>query len=127
MDKYGGELPKTVEELMRIDGIGQYTGSAIASIAFDVCVPVVDGNVCRVLARLRGIANNIKAPILKDKLGWGLAEQIVKAGDGKKAGDVNQALMELGATYCSPSGTGVDSRDPLKELYLSTKLSKMLC
>jgi A/G-specific adenine glycosylase len=124
VDKYGGKLPNTVEELMRIDGIGQYTGSAIASIAFDVCVPVVDGNVCRVLSRLRGIANNIKAPILKDKLGWGLAEQIVKAGDGKNAGDVNQALMELGATYCSPSGTGVDSRDPLKEFYLSTKLAK---
>lgn len=124
MDKYGGELPNTVEELMRIDGIGQYTGSAIASIAFNVCVPVVDGNVCRVLARLRGIANNIKAPILKDKLGWRLADQIVKAGDGKNAGDVNQALMELGATYCSPSGSGVDSRDPLREYYWSTKLAK---
>lgn len=123
VDKYDGELPQTVEELMGIDGIGQYTASAVASIAFDVCVPVVDGNVCRVLSRLRGIANNIKAPILKDKLGWGLAEQIVKAGDGTNAGDVNQALMELGATYCAPSGTGMDDRDPLKGFYMSTNLA----
>lgn len=124
VDKYGGELPKTVDELMGIDGIGQYTASAIASIAFGVCVPVVDGNVCRVLSRLRGIANNIKAPILKDKLGWGLADQIVKTGGGEHAGEVNQALMELGATYCAPSGTGIDDRDPLKSFYMSTKLAK---
>ena len=123
VEKYGGELPKTVDELMGIHGIGQYTASAIASIAFGVCVPVVDGNVCRVLTRLRGIANNIKAPILKDKLGWGLAEQIVKAGSGEHAGEVNQALMELGATYCAPSGTGIDDRDPLKSFYMSTKLA----
>ena len=123
VDKYGGELPQTVDELMGIHGIGQYTASAIASIAFGVCVPVVDGNVCRVLSRLRGIANNIKAPILKDKLGWGLAEQIVKAGSGEHAGEVNQALMELGATYCAPSGTGIDDRDPLKPFYMSTKLA----
>ena len=76
----------------------RFTASAIASIAFDKCVPVVDGNVCRVISRLKGVANNIKAPIFKDKIGWTLAEQIVTAGDGKYAGEVNQALMELGAT-----------------------------
>lgn len=119
-----GELPPTVEELMKISGIGQYTASAVSSIAFNQCVPVVDGNVCRVLSRLRGIAHHIKAPILKDKLGWRLAEQIVQAGDGKDAGEVNQALMELGATYCAPGGTGLDDNDPLKEFYLSTKLAE---
>lgn len=123
VSKHSGELPQTTKELLDITGIGPYTASAIASISFDTCVPVVDGNVCRVLSRLRGIANNIKAPILKDKLGWRLAEQIVQAGDGKHAGEVNQALMELGATYCAPSGTGMDDRDPLKEFYQSTKLA----
>lgn len=123
VSKHGGELPRTVKELMSIKGIGMYTASAIASIAFNVCVPVVDGNVCRVFSRLRGIANHIQAPILKDKLVWRLAEQIVKAGDGRHAGDVNQALMELGATYCSPAGTGLDDRDPLKLFYTSTKLA----
>ena len=119
-----GELPRTKEELLTITGIGPYTASAIASIAFDVCVPVVDGNVCRVLSRLTGIANRIKAPVLKDKLGWDLAQQLVEAGDGKHAGELNQALMELGATYCAPSGTGVDPRDPLREHYRSTQLGR---
>ena len=96
----------------------------------------MDGNVCRVLSRLTGIANNIKAPIFKDKLGWDLATQLILAEeddeeDGKEhhhhhhhAGEVNQALMELGATFCSPSGTGIDPRDPLKEYYKSTQLGR---
>lgn len=124
VDKYDGELPKTVDELMTIDGIGRYTASAISSIAHDQCVPVVDGNVCRVLARLTGVANHIKAPIFKDKLGWDLAKQIVEAGDGQHAGEVNQALMELGATYCAPNGSGIDERDPLKEFYRSTRIGR---
>lgn len=117
-----GNMPQTVNELMKIDGVGRYTASAIASIAFDTCVPVVDGNVCRVLARLRGVANHIKAPIFKDGIGWTLAEQIVTAGDGLHAGEVNQAMMELGATYCAPSGTGIDENDPLTQFYLSTRI-----
>jgi A/G-specific adenine glycosylase len=121
---YQGEIPGTVEELLKITGIGPYTASAVASIAFDVCVPVVDGNVCRVLSRLTGIANHIKAPALKDKQGWELASQLVHAGDQTCAGEVNQALMELGATYCAPSGTGIDPRDPLKGYYYSTRLAK---
>ena len=98
--------------------------AAIGSITFGVCVPVVDGNVCRVLSRLKGIANHIKAPILKDKLGWKLAAQIVEAGDGSSPGLVNQALMELGATYCAPAGSGIDERDPLRDFYLSTQLGR---
>lgn len=119
-----GKLPTTPQGLLKISGIGPYTASAIASIAYGVCVPVVDGNVCRVLSRLKGIANHIKHPILKDKLGWKLAAQIVEAGDGSSPGLVNQALMELGATYCAPAGSGIDDRDPLKDYYLSTKLGR---
>lgn len=62
--------------------------------------------------------------MVKDDLGWKLAEQLVSAGDGTCAGELNQALMELGATYCAPSGSGVDERDPLRDFYFSTKLSK---
>lgn len=126
VDDLGGVIPQTVDELMTISGIGRYTASAISSIAFDQCVPVVDGNVCRVLSRLKGIANHIKAPAMKDNYGWILAEQIVSAGDGRHAGEVNQALMELGATYCAPSGTGIDSSDPLREFYMSTKIGKLV-
>jgi A/G-specific adenine glycosylase len=122
VNELNGVVPTQPEQLLTIQGIGPYTAAAIASIAFNVCVPVVDGNVCRVLSRLTGIANHIKHPILKDKLGWRLASQIVEAGDGSHPGLVNQALMELGATYCAPSGTGIDPSDPLKDYYMSTKL-----
>ena len=137
VDDYDGIVPNTVEELMKVEGIGRYTASAVASIAYGVEVPVVDGNVCRVLSRLTGIANHIKAGVMKDDLGWTLAERIVQAkpsedGDEKKEskgsvavgspGEINQALMELGATYCSPAGSGIDNNDPLKEFYTSTKL-----
>ncbi len=127
VEELDGIVPDTVEGLLQVSGIGRYTASAISSIAYSKCVPVVDGNVCRVLARLTGIANHIKAPVFKDKLGWKLAEQIVKAGDGTCAGEVNQALMELGATYCAPSGSGVDENDPLVEFYMSTKIGKEIC
>ena len=137
VEEFNGELPSTVKDLLKIEGIGKYTASAIASIAFNVDVPVVDGNVCRVLSRLTGIANNIKAPVLKDDLGWDLAARIIDAKSIKRKskkpesydvigypGEVNQALMELGATYCAPSGSGIDDGDPLKGHYLSTELGK---
>mmetsp|Transcript_9452 Transcript_9452/g.21419 ORF Transcript_9452/g.21419 Transcript_9452/m.21419 type:complete len:635 (-) Transcript_9452:149-2053(-) len=137
VEEFNGELPSTVKDLLRIEGIGKYTASAVASIAFNVDVPVVDGNVCRVLSRLTGIANNIKAPVLKDDLGWDLAARIIDARSIKKKskkpesydvigypGEVNQALMELGATYCAPSGTGIEDGDPLKGHYLSTELGR---
>ena len=136
VNDYNGTVPNTVEELLKLEGIGRYTASAVASIAYDVEVPVVDGNVCRVLSRLTGIANHIKAGVLKDDLGWILAERIIDAkscSPGHEAkkhdyrsvgspGEVNQALMELGATFCSPAGSGIDDRDPLKEFYVSTRL-----
>ena len=129
VEEMNGILPETVDELMKIKGIGRYTASAIASIAFHQPVPVVDGNVCRVLSRLKGIVNHIKAPIFKDKFGWELAQQIIDGyndGENHNAGEINQALMELGATYCAPSGTGIDENDPLKVFYMSTKIGKSL-
>jgi A/G-specific adenine glycosylase len=126
VQELNGELPTTPEELSKLPGIGPYTAAAIASIAYNVCVPVVDGNVCRVLSRLTGIANHIKHPLFKDKLGWTLAAEIVKAGDGSTPGLVNQAMMELGATFCAPSGSGIDAGDPLKEYYMSTKLGRAI-
>ena len=134
VNEYNGIVPNTVEELLKVEGIGRYTASAIASIAYGVEVPVVDGNVCRVLSRLTGIANHIKAGAMKDDLGWTLADRIIKAKScnvGKESksyesigspGEVNQALMELGATYCAPAGSGIDDDDPLKDYYVSTQL-----
>jgi len=67
--------------------------------------------------------------VLKDKIGWRLAEQLITPYDDEDkdsffAGDVNQALMEIGATYCAPSGTGVDSNDPLRDFYMSTRIGR---
>ncbi|KAF9611759.1 hypothetical protein IFM89_034942 [Coptis chinensis] len=98
----GSEFPTTVSALRKVPGIGEYTAGAIASIAFNQAVPVVDGNVIRVLARLKTISANPKASATI-KTFWKLAGQLV---DPCRPGDFNQALMELGATICTPSSPG---------------------
>ena len=81
-----------------IPGIGDYTAGAIGSIAYKIPTPVVDGNVVRVFSRLKSIAGNPKNSKLI-KLVWDIAKIAV---DGKRPGDFNQSLMELGATICAP-------------------------
>ncbi|XP_027906476.1 adenine DNA glycosylase isoform X1 [Vigna unguiculata] len=94
----GGKIPKVASMLRKIPGIGDYTSGAIASIAFKEVVPVVDGNVVRVIARLRAISANPKDSATIKRF-WKLAAQLV---DPVRPGDFNQALMELGATVCTP-------------------------
>lgn len=94
----GGQIPRSSHELMELPGVGDYTAAAIASIAFGEPVPVVDGNVVRVLTRLFGLAGDPKRGETKRSITkW--ATQLLDAG---AAGDSNQALMELGATVCKP-------------------------
>ncbi|GAV68411.1 HhH-GPD domain-containing protein [Cephalotus follicularis] len=102
---WGGEFPNTVSALRKVRGIGDYTAGAIASIAFGEAVPVVDGNVIRVLARLKAIAANPKDSITIKNF-WKLATQLV---DPCRPGDFNQSLMELGATLCTPSSPSCSS------------------
>ncbi|KAL5794397.1 hypothetical protein ACOSP7_002991 [Xanthoceras sorbifolium] len=94
----GGGFPNTVSALRKVPGIGNYTAGAVASIAFKEAVPVVDGNVIRVLARLKAISANPKDSLTVKKF-WKLAAQLV---DPCRPGDFNQSLMELGATVCTP-------------------------
>ncbi|XP_057450814.1 adenine DNA glycosylase isoform X2 [Lotus japonicus] len=94
----GGKIPRLASMLRKIPGIGDYTSGAIASIAFKEAVPVVDGNVVRVIARLRAISANPKDSVIVKRI-WKLAAQLV---DPLRPGDFNQALMELGATVCTP-------------------------
>ncbi|KAJ4969125.1 hypothetical protein NE237_015826 [Protea cynaroides] len=94
----GGDFPKSVSTLRSIRGIGDYTAGAIASIAFKEAMPVVDGNVIRVIARLKLISANPKESATVKSF-WKLAGQLV---DPCRPGDFNQALMELGATLCTP-------------------------
>jgi len=98
VEEYGGELPGDPEELEELPGIGPYTAGAIASIAFERCTPVVDGNVSRVLSRLHAIEGDPTDRSNKEAY-WALAEGMV---DPARPGDFNQAMMELGATVCTP-------------------------
>jgi A/G-specific adenine glycosylase len=98
VDSHDGALPDDAEALRSLPGVGRYTAGAVASIAFDRPEPVVDGNVIRVLTRLRGIREDVKKTSVVRRL-WEEADALVK---GKSPGDFNQALMELGATVCSP-------------------------
>ncbi|KAH7447925.1 hypothetical protein KP509_01G127600 [Ceratopteris richardii] len=119
VEVHEGLLPSSSKQLQKIRGIGRYTAGAIASIAFDQPVPVVDGNVVRVLCRLKAISNVPRTSSTMEIL-WTLAEQLV---DDKRPGDLNQALMELGATICSPTSPQC-LHCPLKETCVGYKLSQ---
>ena len=99
IEVHQGELPQTVPELLSLPGIGRYTAGAIASIAYDSAVPVVDGNVVRVLSRLFDIAVDVTLSATQRQL-WATAGGLVPAA---RAGDYNQALMELGQLVCTPA------------------------
>lgn len=96
--QYGGELPRDVKQLRRLPGIGRYTAGAIASIAFGLDEPALDGNIRRVLARVFNVDLPARSPAGERRL-WQLAGQHLPPG---RAGDYNQALMDLGATLCLP-------------------------
>ena len=109
--EYGGVLPSDPAELLRITGIGPYTAGAIASIAYDLQVPAVDGNVIRVLSRVFGLRDDLSRPDVRRSLDRLAAEQVPR----DRPGDYNQALMDLGATVCVP-GTPDCGTCPLRML-----------
>jgi A/G-specific adenine glycosylase len=96
VDQWGGKFPETEAELQALPGVGPYTSAAIASIAFDARHAAVDGNVERVVSRLYAIEEPL--PLSKPLI-WEKAQALVPA---KRAGDFAQALMDLGATICTP-------------------------
>jgi A/G-specific adenine glycosylase len=93
---FKGNLPDTLEEIMKLPGVGRYSAGAVLSIAYEKSLPLVDGNVIRVFARLFNLRGNLKSGEGHQKI-WRLAQDLVPA---KRPGDYNQALMELGATVC---------------------------
>ena len=101
VERHGGRVPSRLEEIRALPGVGRYTAGAIASIAFGVRTPVVDGNVVRVLSRLFAISPKPRSSetAIRDEI-WRLADALVPAA---RPGDWNQALMELGATLCRPA------------------------
>lgn len=98
VNEHNGIIPNTLEELLKLPGVGRYTAGAIASIAYDVPAPILDGNVVRVLSRWFAITDPTDDKQTKEKL-WELATELVPT---KRAGDFNQAMMDLGATVCTP-------------------------
>ncbi|NXU17197.1 MUTYH glycosylase, partial [Pardalotus punctatus] len=101
VSELAGRMPRTAEDLQKLlPGVGRYTAGAIASISYGQATGVVDGNVIRVLCRLRCIGADSSSLAVVDRL-WDMANVLV---DRSRPGDFNQALMELGATVCVPKG-----------------------
>ncbi|XP_064003753.1 adenine DNA glycosylase isoform X2 [Pogoniulus pusillus] len=99
VSELAGRMPRTAEDLQKLlPGVGRYTAGAIASISYGQATGVVDGNVIRVLCRLRCVGADSSSPAVTDWL-WDMANAVV---DRSRPGDFNQALMELGATVCVP-------------------------
>jgi A/G-specific adenine glycosylase len=115
VEEYGGELPKEVNELKKLSGIGSYTAGAIASIAYNQVAPVVDGNVLRVVSRLLASTDDISQAKVKTQMEKDLLQVI----PSDRPGTYNQALMELGALVCIPNGEPHCEKCPLQKICLA--------
>ena len=107
--EYGGRFPTTYEGIRALPGVGDYTAAAVASIAYRLPYPAIDGNLTRVLARVHGVREDVDRPSVR-RLIRELGEREI---DRERPGDWNQALMDLGATICVP-GTPDCARCPLQ-------------
>lgn len=110
--EYGGDLPPDYAMLLKLPGIGSYTAGAIASIAYGVSVPAVDGNVLRVAKRISAGYEDITKESTKKELERDLIHIIPK----DRPGDFNQSLMELGACVCLPNGKPLCEKCPVMHL-----------
>ena len=96
--EYGGRFPGNTEDIRRLPGVGVYTAAAISSIAFGADEAAIDGNIRRVLARLGDISEPLGSPEAEVKFKQSAGELLPRG----KAGEFNQAMMDLGATICTP-------------------------
>ena len=109
MERHGGKMPADYDALLALPGIGNYTAGAIASIAFGIPKPAVDGNVLRVLARVRADGRCIS----EEKVRRAVEAELEKAMPKDRPGDFNQAMMEIGACVCVPNGQPHCEKCPL--------------
>jgi A/G-specific adenine glycosylase len=96
--EHAGVIPRRLDELLELPGVGRYTAGAIASIAYGRRAPILDGNVIRVLCRIDKITDDPRDPLVNARL-WRRAEDVLP---DRRVGDFNSAMMELGATVCTP-------------------------
>ncbi len=115
MENFGGELPADYEKLRSLPGIGNYTAGAIASIAYEIPVPAVDGNVLRVISRL----TEDDSDIMKQSTKTRVEKKLLAVMPEGRSGEFNQALMELGAMICVPNGTAKCGECPLAKFCLA--------
>lgn len=120
MQEYKGCMPASYEELQKLDGIGSYTAGAVASIAYGLPVPAVDGNVLRVISRIRLDEEFITEAKVKKRVEKDLMEVI----PSDRPGDFNQALMEIGACVCIPNGAPHCGKCPLAFLCMAHRESR---
>ena len=120
VEKFDGQMPDNLKDLLSLKGIGPYTAGAIASIAFNLPEPAVDGNVMRVYSRLFCIEDDIADPKSRKIFEQKVRETICH----ERPGDFNQALMDLGATICTPTSPKIEI-DPLKDLYEAYKQGRL--
>jgi A/G-specific adenine glycosylase len=97
IDEHDGQIPESFCELRKLPGLGDYTAAAVASIVYGEVIPAVDGNVLRVVARWRGLTDDIGKPATRDRIRSWLTPFAESA-----PADFNQAMMELGALVCRP-------------------------
>jgi len=105
VNKHGGKLPRDLKALQSLPGIGRYTAGAVASIAFNIPAPILDGNLRRLFTRLFNISSPLKTTETEKTL-WKIAEELLPESE---PGDFNQALMELGALVCLPTNPNCGS------------------
>ncbi|HYY48378.1 MAG TPA: A/G-specific adenine glycosylase [Thermoplasmata archaeon] len=114
VERHGGKVPSSYPELAALPGIGPYTTGAVASIAFGLPVPAVDGNVTRVIARLFRLHGDVTSLAIRREV----AELAARLVSREEPGAFNQAMMELGATICTPKSPAC-GRCPLETLCLA--------
>lgn len=115
MEEYSGHMPDTYEELLKLKGIGHYTAGAIASIAYGRAAPAVDGNVLRVISRIR----KDERPISDAKVRLAVEQDLLEVIPHDRPGDFNQAMMEIGACVCIPNGAPHCEECPLSKICLA--------
>lgn len=124
MKEYKGSLPADYEALLNLKGIGSYTAGAIASIAYQIPVPAVDGNALRVITRVSADTSDITKQSVKTEI----ERLLIKIIPKNQAGEFNQALMELGATICVPNGEPLCKECPWRNFCrarLETKIEEI--
>jgi A/G-specific adenine glycosylase len=98
VDQHDGAIPSDLEQLLSLPGLGRYTAGAVATLAFGRRAPILDGNIVRVLCRLDHVDADPTGSATRQQL-WQRAEELLPA---RNVADFNSALMELGATVCTP-------------------------